>query len=261
MPQTDTDGRFDAVTRIAREAGDLARRLFAERDFGTFELKGHQDYLTEADGQVERLIESRLAEAFPDDTFFGEEEGGRYGARTWVVDPIDGTANFARGIPHFSISMALVEGGRPQVGVVLNPMAGEIFAARRGGGAFLNGRPMRVSAIADMRQATFELGWSTRLPLADYVAMVGRVTAAGAGFIRAGSGALGMAYVAAGRIDGYAELHINAWDVLAGILLVEEAGGWTSDFLAGDGLTRGNPILASNLVLKDRFVEAIGIPF
>ena len=251
--------RFEAANVIVREAGALVRKLLAGRVAGTFKLKGNQDYFTEADGEVERLIAKRLSEAFPGDKFLGEEEGGTYGERTWVVDPIDGTANFARGIPHYSISMGYIEEGRPAIGVVYNPAVDELFAARQGGGAFLNGRPIRVSAIDDLRSATVELGWSTRRPMTDYVSMVGRVTATGAGFLRCGSGALGMAYVAAGRIDGYAELHINAWDTLAGIVLVEEAGGWTNDFLANDGLHRGNPILGCTPALRNALVAATGI--
>lgn len=251
--------RFEAAKVIAREAGVLVRRLLAGRVAGTFKLKGDQDYFTEADGEVERLIAKRLSELFPGDQFLGEEEGGAYGERTWVVDPIDGTANFARGIPHYSVSICYVEEGRPAVGVVYNPAIDELFAAQKGGGAFLNDRPIRVSATDRLQAATVELGWSTRRPMTDYVSMVGRVTATGAGFLRCGSGALGMAYVAAGRIDGYAELHINAWDTLAGIVLVEEAGGWTNDFLANDGLRKGNPILGCTPALRSALIAATGI--
>ena len=116
-----------------------------------------------------------------------------------------------------------------------------------------------ASPATDIRQATIELGWSSRLPMAEYAAMVARVVATGAGIMRAGSGALGLAYVAAGRSDGYAELHINSWDALAGLLLVEEAGGWTNDFLGDDGLRRGNPVLACAPALKDALVAATGI--
>jgi myo-inositol-1(or 4)-monophosphatase len=255
----DLEERYRTACAVALEAGTLAKKLFLGREAGAFELKGMQDYLTEADGEVERLIARRIAEKFPKDTFLGEEEGGQISARTWVVDPIDGTANFARGIPHFSISIAYVEDGKTQAGAICNPMASELFSAKLGGGARLNDRPMAVSKIDDMRRATFELGWSTRLPLADYVAMVGRITATGAGFIRAGSGALGLAYVAAGRVDGYCELHINSWDSLAGLLMVREAGGWTNDFLANDGLRKGNPIIACTPGLKKAFVTATGV--
>ncbi|MBM3504201.1 MAG: inositol monophosphatase [Alphaproteobacteria bacterium] len=246
---------------IAEEAGVLMKRLFHERPAGRFELKGEQDYLTEADAQVEELVAARLGRAFPGDSFLGEEGGGSIGQRTWVVDPIDGTANFARGIPHFCVSIALVEGGEIALGAIVQPLTGETYAAERGRGATLNHRAINVSPIADLRQSTIELGWSTRRPLSDYVAMLGRVVATGAGTMRMGSGALGLAYVAAGRTDGYAELHINSWDSLAGILLVREAGGWTNDFLADDGLSEGNPILACTPALQDALQAATRLKF
>jgi myo-inositol-1(or 4)-monophosphatase len=257
--QADLEARLQVASAVALEAGDLARHLFTSRKPGTFSLKGHQDFLTEADGQVERLIAGRLADAFPGDGFFGEEGGGEFRRRTWVVDPIDGTANFARGIPHFCISIALVEDGKVTVAAILDPVVAELFTAARSGGARLNGEPIQVSATTDIRQATVELGWSTRRPMAEYAAMLTRVVATGAGIMRSGSGALGLAYVAAGRTDGYAELHINAWDALAGLLLVEEAGGWTNDFLGNEGLHRGNPVLACTPSLKNTLVAAIGI--
>lgn len=250
--------RYLAASAIAREAGTLTRRMFEQREMGVFELKGHQDYLTEADGEVERLIVQRLGEAFPGDTVFGEEGGGRMSSRVWVIDPIDGTANFARGIPHFCVSIAFVEDGRTAVGAICNPMLNELYAAQRGGGATLNATPLKVSGMTDIRRGTVELGWSTRRPLTEYVEMVGRVTALGAGFRRGGSGALGIAYVAAGRIDGYCELHINAWDALAGLLMVEEAGGRINDFLGNNGLVDGNLVIASTPALYEDLATASG---
>ncbi len=259
MSQRGVETRYLAACAMAREAGDLMRRLYESREMGSYKLKGHQDYLTEADGEVEKLIVKRIAEAFPDDTVYGEEGGGKFSPQVWVIDPIDGTANFARGIPHFCVSIAYVQEGRIAAGTMCNPMTGELFAARIGGGATLNGKPMKVSRTPDMRSATLELGWSTRRPMEDYVAMLTRVVKTGAGIRRSGSGALGLAYVADGRTDGYAELHINSWDCLAGILMVNEAGGWTNDFLAGDGLTQGNPILGCTPALREAIVAATGV--
>ena len=256
MTDPDLDIRYLAACAIAREAGDVARRFFETREAGTYTLKGHQDVLTEADGAVERLITGRIADAFPGDTCVGEEGGGRYSAATWVIDPIDGTANFARGVAHFCISIALVRDGRPVLGAIYAPLSGELFAARRGGGAMVNGRPMRVSATTEIRRAMIEVGWSPRRPMTEHLALLQRVTATGAGFRRGGSGALGLAYVAAGRSDGYCELHMQPWDVLAGLVMVEEAGGWALDFLADDGLTHGNAVLACTPALKDALVAA-----
>lgn len=254
------DGRFSLACAIAGEAGDLAQRLFKSRKTGSFELKGHQDYLTEADSEVENFLVARIAKAFPGDTVLGEEGGGLHSASMWVIDPIDGTANFARGIPHFSISIAYVRDGVPVIGTIVSPVLGELFAARRGGGATLNDQPIHVSQTTDISRSTIELGWSTRRPLEEYADMLKRVVSKGAGVLRQGSGALGMAYVAAGRTDGYGELHINSWDVLAGIVLVREAGGWTNDFMANDGLRSGNPILACTPALREALTQATGMP-
>lgn len=250
MSQRDLEQRTLAACSVAHEAGLLMRRHYRERSAGKISFKGPQDFLTVVDGEVEQLIIDRLHRAFPGDRFVGEEGGGTYGQRTWVIDPIDGTSNFARGIPHFCTSIAFVERGRPAIGVIYDPIADELFAARRGAGATVNGRPMRVSGANNIRRATIELGWSTRRSPEVYTGTVRRVLAAGGGFHRSGSGALGLAYVADGRNDGYFEAHINAWDTLAGLVMVREAGGWTSDFLAGDGLRRGNAVLACTSGLR-----------
>jgi myo-inositol-1(or 4)-monophosphatase len=136
-------------------------------------------------------------------------------------------------------------------------MRGELYASLSGAGAACNGRPMRVSTLTDIRSATVELGWSTRRPMKQYVTLIDQLTSTGAGFRRAGSGALGLAYVADGRAEGYCELHINSWDALAGLLLVQEAGGWVNDFLANDGLIQGNPVFATTPALKDALIAAM----
>jgi myo-inositol-1(or 4)-monophosphatase len=221
--------RFSAACAIAREAGCLIRERFLARDEAlNFKFKGPQDYLTETDGEVEKLIATRIAEAFPDDAFLGEESGGQLGERLWIVDPIDGTADFARGVPYFCVSIAYVEHG-----------------------ATLNGKPIKVSPVTDIRQSVVELGWSARTPFERYTKLLGKLNAQGAGVKRRGSGALGLAYVAMGRQDAYCELHINAWDAAAGVLLVEEAGGWTNDFLTQACLTEGNQVIACTPSLRD----------
>lgn len=252
--------RLLAASAIAREAGSAARRFFRDRPKAvSIDFKGHQDYLAATDTEVETLIRTRLEEAFPEDTFFGEEGGGSFSDRVWVVDPIDGTANFVRGIAQFCISIAFVADNRTEVGVIYDPMLDELHAAARGRGAMLDGEPMRVSGIPDIRNSTIEAGWSTRLPLQRYVTLVEGLTGQGAGIRRGGSGALGLANVASGRIDGYCELHMNSWDALAGLLLVEEAGGWTNDFLGGSGLREGNPILACTPELRSVLTATTGI--
>jgi myo-inositol-1(or 4)-monophosphatase len=257
MTEEDLDAREEALVAVTREAGELARALFSKPQ--DIKLKGRQDFVTAADGEVERLIVERLKARFPQDAFLGEE-GGVMGAgdAVWVIDPIDGTANFAHRIAHFCVSIAFILERELTLGAIAAPMYGELYRARRGRGAFLNDRPMRV-AQAEIKQALIELGWSSRRPARAYTALVERVLATGATFLRAGSGALGLAYVADGRTHGYCELHINSWDAVAGLLLVREAGGWSNDFLAGEALARGNAVLACTPGLKDALVAATGV--
>jgi myo-inositol-1(or 4)-monophosphatase len=260
MREGDLDAREKALADVAREAGELARKLFLSPESLGVKLKGKQDFITVADGEVERLIAGRLSQRFPQDAFLGEEGGARGSSDAiWIVDPIDGTANFAYGIPHFCVSIGLVSGGQPLLGAIAAPMYDEMYLARRGRGAFRNGKPIRVSQNIGIGQAVIELGWSARRPVRAYTALLERVLATGATFRRAGSGALGIAYVADGRNHGYCELHINSWDVAAALLLVTEAGGWTNDFFAGEGLLEGNPVLACAPQLKEALVAATGV--
>ncbi len=257
---SDLQKRLETACAIARDAGAHALKAFHQRPAElSLTFKGPQDYLTATDSQVEALIRQRILAAFPNDAFIGEETGGEHGDSVWVVDPIDGTANFARGIPHFCISIGFMRDHRAEIGVIYQPLTRDLYAARRGCGATLNGRSIRVSHMSEITQATVEAGWSTRLPAQDYVGLVSRLLEAGCQVRRAGSGALGLAYVADGRIDAYCELHINAWDVLAGLVLIQEAGGWTNDFFAGDALTTGNAILGCTPELGPVLRQLIGL--
>ena len=261
MTASDLDDRLTVACRIAREAGVVAREAFALAPQSRARVfKGPQDYILESDAEVERVIREGLTTAFSKDSFFGEESGGDFGRDVWVVDPIDGTANFARGIPHFCISIAFVCDLQTEVGVIYQPMTDELYAARRSGGATLNGRSIKVSGLTDPGQAMIEAGWSTRRPSTPYIALVDHLYRAGAQVRRAGSGTLGLAYVADGRTEAYCELHMNSWDALAGLLLIEEAGGYVNDFLADDGLRRGNAVLGCTPAFRDLVSEAMGLP-
>jgi myo-inositol-1(or 4)-monophosphatase len=258
MKEAELDAREEALAAVAREAGERARKLFSNPS--GVKLKGVQDFITAADGEVERLIIERLKARFPRDAFLGEEGGVQgSGDALWIIDPIDGTANFAYGIPHFCVSIGFLSGGEPLIGAVAAPMYDELYVARQGRGAFRNGRPIRVASGVELGQAVIELGWSSRLPAKAYTALLERVLATGATFRRAGSGALGLAYVADGRNHGYCELHINSWDVAAALLLVREAGGWSNDFFAGDAIAHGNAVLACAPQLKEALVAATGV--
>ena len=163
------DTRLLAAQAIAREAGAMARRRFLDKSFNVG-FKGPQDYLTEVDGETEAFIAERLLRVFPADGFIGEESQARpagAGGAVWVVDPIDGTANFARGVPHFCVSIACVADGRVEVGVIYNPMLDELFAARRGGGARLNGAPISASNASSLARCSVEVGWNSRAGFAN----------------------------------------------------------------------------------------------
>ena len=256
--ETLVDMRLLAAQAVAREAGAVARRRFLDRSF-TVGFKGPQDFLTEVDGETEAFIAERLLQIFPSDGFIGEESKARpagEGGAAWVVDPIDGTANFARGVPHFCVSIASVAAGKVEVGVIYDPVRDELFAARRDGGARLNGAPIRASGASSLANSAVEVGWNLRAGPDQYVALLRRVASTGASPSRTGSGALAIAYVAAGRLDGFVEHHIHAWDCLAGIMLVTEAGGYVSDFLSGDGLAKGNALIACAPGVRDALIAA-----
>jgi myo-inositol-1(or 4)-monophosphatase len=258
MPDTALQRRLEFAVTLAEEAGQMALRLRPPPGAPVATLKGAQDWLTEADGAVEAFISERLAAAFPEDGFQGEETGrSREGTLRWVVDPIDGTSNYARGGSRFCVSLGLIEDRTALLGVLVAPALGEVYAARQGGGTTLNGAPIRAAATTELSRATVECGWSPRLPNAPYWALVEGIMRQGAMLRAGGSGAMGLADVAAGRLDAYVELHINLWDVAAALAILSEAGAVVSPFLEGDGLTKGNAILAAAPGIAEALQAAI----
>lgn len=258
----DCDGisrRAEFLRDLAASAAQLAAEGFARQLGQPAGLKGPQDFLTETDGLVEDHIRARILAAFPEDGFLGEETGGHPVGPSWVVDPIDGTANFARAIPHFCVSIAFVADDRVQLGAIVNPALDESYFARLGHGAWKNGTRLAVSDTVDISATSFEMGWSQRRTTAEYIAAVTALIEAGANVRRGACGALGLAYVADGRSDGYAELHMNAWDCLAGMLLVREAGGVTGPFLSQGGLLEGGAVLAATPAVAGVLSRATGI--
>lgn len=224
MPN-DLTARATFLRTLAPKAGALARAGFESREKGAFTLKGPQDFLTETDTAVELFIRAEIAGAFPNDGILGEEGGGDLSANLWIIDPVDGTANFARGVPHFCVCISFCENGSPVLGAIFQPMTGEFWFAQIGQGAEKNGAPIRVTATPTAQTACIEMGWSRRHSIAGYLAAQGHVLTGGANIRRAGSGALGLAWVAEGRSDGYLEAAMHSWDCLAGMLIVREAGG------------------------------------
>ena len=245
-----------AASAIAREAGAVLRTFFSEGV--ATEYKGDVDLVTVADRTSEKLIRERLTAAFPEHGIYGEE-GTRDRLEAefrWYVDPLDGTTNFAHGFPQFCVSLGLEqrsaglapdEDGRLVAAVIYDPLRDELFAAERGRGALLNGKPMRVSRTAELAEALTATGFpSHKRHQNPNIHFYQEFTLRSHGVRRAGSAALDLAYVAAGRLDGFWEFNLNPWDTAAGILLVEEAGGQVTDFSGRHFRLDSREILASN---------------
>jgi myo-inositol-1(or 4)-monophosphatase len=244
------------AAEIAREAGARLREFFAQGV--QTEYKGDVDIVTVADRTVEKLIRTRLAVVFPDHGVYGEE-GTRDGLDRefrWYVDPLDGTTNFAHGFPQFCVSLGLEhrpsgmgpkEDGSLVAGVIYDPLRDELFSGEKGRGAFLNGKPMHVSAIPTLAEALLSTGFPSRKRHASpNIHFYQEFTLRSHGVRRAGSAALDLAYVAAGRTEAFWEFNLNPWDTAAGILLVEEAGGCVTDFSGKHCRIASEEILASN---------------
>ncbi|MBA3326219.1 MAG: inositol monophosphatase [Rhodobacteraceae bacterium] len=233
---------------VGAEAGALALRFWLRRGELAIEAKASlQDIVSEADRAVERLIRDRVAATFPEDGFLGEEYGlteGRSGF-AWVVDPIDGTLPYLHGIPNWCVSIAVTQDAETVIGVIEAPTHGERFEARLGGGAMLNGAAICLPAELGVRNAATGVGASHRTDPEWIARITGDLARSGGVFFRNGSGALMLAYVAAGRLAGYLEPHMHAWDCLAGLLLVREAGGRTAPFPKGADILLGGAVLAA----------------
>jgi myo-inositol-1(or 4)-monophosphatase len=249
--------RLDAVAPVAVEAAALAQRMRASGMAET-KMKGAQDFLTEADGATEIFLREKLEKLFPGEPILGEEGGGDVPADgpLWILDPIDGTSNFSRNGDRWCVSVGMALDGRAVLGAIARHAPAELILGATGCGATLNGQPIRAAATSDLSRAIIEIGWSLRRPAADFVAMVGRVMAAGAGVRSSGSGTLGLVEAAIGRLDAYMELHINSWDACGAVAIAREAGCWTNAFDSGDWLASGNPILFAAPALGPR-LEAL----
>ena len=254
--------RFIQAAEVIKEAGHLALDYFRNREQLQIETKSEpQDVVSIADRNVEELIRERLLSAFSGDGFLGEEQGLVKGSSdwTWVVDPIDGTSCFLTGMHAWCISIALMHGDEPVAGLIFDPNAGELFSARKNHGCSVDGKPAFCLDADSLKNGLMGLGTSHRVPPEPCSQFIQKLLEEGGMFIRNGSGALMLAYVAAGRLLGYYEPHINAWDCLAGIVLVKEAGGVVNDFLAGEGLLNGNPILVCGANVKSDLESLTGI--
>jgi myo-inositol-1(or 4)-monophosphatase len=262
--------RSAIINVMAAAALKAARGLI--RDFGEVEqlqvsVKGPGEFVTTADLRAEKVLRAELTKARPGFGLLMEESGGEEGSdprHRWIVDPLDGTTNFLHGIPHFAISIALERDDEIVAGVIYEPVRDEMVWAEKGAGAFLNDRRLRVSARRQLAEAVIGTGipFAGRGDHGRYLPMLGAVMAATSGVRRFGAAALDLAYVAAGRLDGFWEFGLSPWDIAAGLLIVREAGGYVSDLAGGHRMLETGDVLAANdhlhLPLAQLLKKALG---
>ena len=246
--------RLNFARELAERAGKLGMDFFRRLDSLTVESKGHQDMVSEADREVELFVRRELAKAYPNDGIIGEEHAPTTGTTgfTWVIDPIDGTANFVKGIPAWCVVIACAKDGVTVTGVIHEPSTGETFYGAKGGGAFLNDKPIRVAASKSLADGSVGVGYASRQRNSKVPALIADLIGQGGVFFRNASGALMLAYVASGRLIGYVEQHMNSWDCIAGLLLIEEAGGRILTLDPATVLTAGTPIVAGGPGVYDQ---------
>ena len=261
--ETGLDRRYVLAKAIAQEAGAMALDYFNRRDSLVIETKRDlQDVVSIADRNVENLIRQRVEATFPEDGFLGEEFGHTPGTSgyTWVVDPIDGTAPFVNGMPNWCVSIAVLHDNTPVIGVIGAPCHNELYTAASGKGAKLNGRVLTLDPSRTIQNAMTGIGANSYVTPERVGDIVSQLLHAGGNFVRNGSGALMLAYVAAGRLVGYYEPYMHAWDCLAGYCLVKEAGGWYHPFpTQGEGLTKGAPVVAAGLGARAELEKLAGL--
>ncbi len=249
------------AARAARSAGNVILRYMNRIDGLNIVEKQQMDFVSEVDKLAEAEIIKELRRAYPDHAILAEESGAiGKGPLTWVIDPLDGTHNYLRGIPHFSVSIALLDKGVPVHAVVFDPLRDELYTASKGDGAYINDRRMRVSKRENLGGAMIATGfpYRQREHLVPQLDMTRAILGQAEDIRRSGSAALDLAYVAAGRYDGYFEIGLKPWDLAAGVLLVHEAGGRYCDFAGRDGIPASGNIVAGNLNVTKALLDAIG---
>ncbi|MDE8604789.1 inositol monophosphatase [Marinomonas sp. RSW2] len=254
--------RFEQAEKVIKVAGAQALDYFRNRDKLVVETKMEpQDVVSIADRNVETTIIEGLQKHFAQDGFLGEEQGTTKGDNEylWVIDPIDGTACFLNGMHSWCISIALMVSNKIACGLIFDPNSNELFSAIAGKGCFVNDKRVETLKVNSVQEGVMGVGTSHRIPSSLCVNFIETLLNEGGMFIRNGSGALMLAYVASGRLIGYYEPHINSWDCLAGLIMVDEAGGVTNNFLEGEGLLKGNPLLVSASGLKISLNKMTGI--
>jgi len=253
---------LNVMMKVARKAGRQLLKDFTEVEQLQVSAKGPGDFVSRADRRAEETIRAELMAARPSYGFLGEEGGARPGedpTRRWIVDPLDGTTNFLHGLPHWAISIALEHKGAIVAGVIHDPVKDELFHAEKGEGAWLNGSRIRVSGRRRMIESIFATGvpFAGMTSLPAVLSDLARLMPECAGVRRFGAAALDMAYVAAGRYEGYWEREIHAWDIAAGMVIVAEAGGFVAPVQPGGDPLAGGGVIATNAGLHERLVAVI----
>ncbi|TPW30088.1 inositol monophosphatase [Martelella alba] len=253
---------LNVMVQAALKAGRSLTRDFGEVQNLQVSVKGPADFVSQADLKAEKILRTELLRARPTYGFLGEEGGeeeGTDGQHRWIVDPLDGTTNFLHGIPQFAVSVALERSGEVVAGVIYNPAQDELFVAEKGGGAFCNDRRIRVSARRKLADCVIGCGVPHlgRGHHGKFLVELRHVMGEVAGIRRMGAASLDLAYVAAGRLDGYWEEYLSAWDMAAGLILVREAGGFISDMKGGQNILESGGVIAGNEMIRIALMDQI----
>ncbi len=258
------------AVRAARKAGNLIAKHYETPDSVEASQKGSNDFVTNVDRDAEHLIIEVIRKSYPKHTIISEECGELIGEDQdvqWIIDPLDGTTNFVKRLPHFAVSIAVRIKGRTEVAVVYDPMRNELFTATRGQGAQLNGYRLRGTSAKDLDGTILATGFPFKVKqhANSYMKVLGKLFIECADFRRTGSAALDLAYVAAGRVDGFFEIGLKPWDFAGGELLVRESGGVVTDFVGGHNhyfsgnIVAGNPRVVKGILntMRDELSEAL----
>jgi len=253
---------LNVMIKAARKAGRSLVKDFREVENLQVSMKGAGDFVSRADIAAEQIIKSELMNARPTYGWLGEEGGGEDGqdpTRRWIVDPLDGTTNFLHGLPHWAVSIALEHKGEIVAGVIFDPAKDEMFYAEKGQGAFVNESRLRVSGRAKMIEGLFATGvpWGTKPELPETLQDLARLMPACSGVRRWGAAALDLAYVAAGRYDGYWERGLHAWDIAAGLVILREAGGLVEPIGPEGNILEDGDLIAANEAIFEKFAKVI----
>ncbi len=256
---------LNVMVQAALKAGKSLARDFGEVQNLQVSVKGPSDFVSQADLKAEKIVRDELMKARPTYGFLGEEGGeeiGTDGAHRWIVDPLDGTTNFLHGIPQFAVSIGLERSGEIVAGVIFNPATDELYTAERGGGAFLNDRRIRVAARKQLSDSVVCCGVPHlgRGNHGRFLVELRHVMGETAGVRRMGAAALDLAYVAAGRFDGFWEAELSPWDIAAGIVLIREAGGFVSDMGGANSMFESRSVVAGNEYIQKALLEVVNRP-